>query len=143
MNGGKVTGKASYQPHEAVRYAVQRGPSPGLAYFQDLTMGSLVFYFQDYTSLNDLYRLTGCDNPYNYPAEGNPGAVRLGQVGTTSNWLPPMARTSSPPARGVPNRGRTSSSATTGPAASGFRRARRWSSPTPISTSGRTLPPTT
>ena len=80
MNGGKVTGKASYQSHEAVRYAVQRGPSPGLAYFQDLTMDSLVFYFQDYTSLNDLYRLTGCDNPYNYPAEGNPGAVRLGQV---------------------------------------------------------------
>lgn len=69
-----------YDPvtHSVVRYREQRGPATGITYFRDLPMESYVFYLEDLTSLNDLYRLTGCDNPYDYPPVGNPGSVRMG-----------------------------------------------------------------
>lgn len=70
--------------HDVVRYSVQRGPTCGAVYFRDLPMKSFVFYFEDFSSLNDLYRLTGCDNPYNYPPAGNPGAVKMGEA---SHWF--------------------------------------------------------
>ncbi|MCX7918194.1 MAG: hypothetical protein N3A72_01035 [bacterium] len=66
------------QPQEVVRYSVQRGPASGILYFRSIPMNSYVFYFEDFSSLNDIYRLTQCDNPYDYPALGNPGAVRMG-----------------------------------------------------------------
>jgi hypothetical protein len=66
--------------HNSVRYMVQRGPASGIVYFRDVPMKSDVFYFQDYSSLNDLYRLTGFANPFEYPAEGSPGAVRMGKA---------------------------------------------------------------
>ena len=70
--------------HEVVRYSVQRGPAAGIVYLRDLPMKSLVFYFEDLSSLNDLYRLTGCDNPFNYPPAGNPGAVKMGAA---AHWF--------------------------------------------------------
>lgn len=73
---------------QVTRYAVQRGAHSGLVYFQDLAMKSLVFYFEDLTSLNDLYRLTRCDNPFNYPVPGNPGAVKIGEA---AQWFQPAA----------------------------------------------------
>ena len=66
--------------HETVRYMTQRGPAGGITYFRDVPMDSLVFYFEDFSSLNDLYKLTEADNPYDYPAVGNPGSVKLGQA---------------------------------------------------------------
>ena len=71
-------GKWIANTHSATRYMVQRGPASGIAYFKDIPMKSDVFYFQDFSSLNDLYRLTGFANPFEYPAEGSPGAVRMG-----------------------------------------------------------------
>ena len=70
------TSDAALRP--AARYHVQRGPVSGIAYFRDPAMNSFVFYFQDFSSLNDLYRLTQCAVPYDYPAAGNPGAVKMG-----------------------------------------------------------------
>jgi hypothetical protein len=67
-------------PQEVVRYSVQRGPGSGILYFRSLSMNSYVFYFEDFSSLNDLYRLTKSENPYDYPAMGNPGAVRMGKA---------------------------------------------------------------
>ncbi len=67
-------------PHNSTRYMVQRGPASGIVYFRDVPMGTDVFYFQDFSSLNDLYRLTGFANPFEYPAEGSPGAVRMGKT---------------------------------------------------------------
>jgi len=64
---------------EAVRYSTQRGPNSGIVYFRDLAMKSFVFYFQDFSSLNDLYRLTRSAVPYDYPAPHNPGAVKMGE----------------------------------------------------------------
>lgn len=66
--------------HDTVRYMTQRGPAAGIVYFRDVPMDSLVFYFEDFSSLNDLYKLTGAENPYNYPADGNPGSVKLGKA---------------------------------------------------------------
>ncbi len=66
--------------HETVRYMTHRGPAGGITYFRDVPMDSLVFYFEDFSSLTDLYKLTGSDNPYDYPAAGNPGSVKLGQA---------------------------------------------------------------
>ncbi len=66
--------------HETVRYMTHRGPAAGIVYFRDLPMDTLVFYFQDFSSLNDLYKLTGADNPYDYPPAGNPGSVKLGDA---------------------------------------------------------------
>jgi hypothetical protein len=68
--------------HQVARYMTQRGPESGIVYFRDVPMNSYVFYFEDFSSLNDLYRLTGCENPYDYPIPGNPGAVKLGQAET-------------------------------------------------------------
>ncbi len=65
-------------PHNSTRYMVQRGPASGIVYFRDVPMNSDVFYFQDFSSLNDLYRLTGFANPFEYPVAGSPGAVRMG-----------------------------------------------------------------
>ena len=65
-------------PHNSTRYMVQRGPASGIVYFRNIPMNSDIFYFQDFSSLNDLYRLTGFANPFEYPAEGSPGAVRMG-----------------------------------------------------------------
>ncbi len=70
--------------HEVIRYAVQRGPGNPVVYFQDRAMRSLVFYFEDLTSLSDLYRTTGCDVPFDYPIAGNPGAVAMGPA---SHWF--------------------------------------------------------
>lgn len=70
---------ASDAPHDVVRYMTQRGPATGIAYFNDLSMRSSVFYLQDYTSLNDLYRLTGFANPFDYPSEGQAGSVKMGK----------------------------------------------------------------
>jgi len=82
--------------HDIVRYMTQRGPASGVVYFRDLPMDSFVFYFEDFSSLADLYRLTGVDNPYDYPAPGNPGAVKLGDAeswfqnaGDGSQLVPP------------------------------------------------------
>lgn len=66
-------------PHDVVRYSVQRGPGAPHVFFRSLPMASYVLYFEDLTSLNELYRLTGCATPYDYPPPGNPGAVRMGQ----------------------------------------------------------------
>ena len=84
--------------HDTVRYMTQRGPASGIVYFRDLPLDSLVFYFEDFSSLASLYRLTGADNPYDYPAPGNPGAVKLGeaeswfqQAGDGSRRVPPTA----------------------------------------------------
>ena len=70
--------------HEVIRYAVQRGPGNPVVYFQDRAMRSLVFYFEDLTSLSDLYRTTGCDVPFDYPIAGNPGAVAMGPA---THWF--------------------------------------------------------
>lgn len=67
-------------PREAVRYSTQRGPNSGIVYFCDLTTKSYVFYFEDLSSLNNLYKLTKCSVPYDYPPVGNPGAVRMGEA---------------------------------------------------------------
>jgi hypothetical protein len=74
--------------HEVVRYAVQRGPGSPVVYFQDLPMKSLVFYFEDLTALNDLYRSTGCEVPFDYPVPGNPGKVGMGEA---ASWFQPAA----------------------------------------------------
>lgn len=66
--------------HPVARYMVQRGPESGIVYFRDVPMNSFIFYFEDFSSLNDLYKLTGCENPYDYPVVGNGGAVRMGQA---------------------------------------------------------------
>jgi hypothetical protein len=66
--------------HQVARYMVQRGPESGIVYFRDVPMNSFVFYFEDFSSLNDLYKLTGSENPYDYPVVGNGGAVRMGQA---------------------------------------------------------------
>ncbi|MHB1457783.1 MAG: hypothetical protein ACYC0V_12815 [Armatimonadota bacterium] len=65
--------------HDIVRYTAQRCAASGIAYFRDIPMKTDVFYFEDYSSLNDLYRLTGCANPFEYPADGQPGAVKAGK----------------------------------------------------------------
>jgi hypothetical protein len=65
-------------PRNATRYMVQRGPASGIVYFRDIPMNTDVFYFQDFSSLNALYRLTGFANPFEYPVEGSPGDVRMG-----------------------------------------------------------------
>ena len=70
--------------HQVVRYAVQRGPGSPVVYFQDLPMKSLAFYFEDLTSLNGLYRITGCEVPFDYPAVGNPGKVGMGEA---AHWF--------------------------------------------------------
>lgn len=76
---GDVMAGVSRTPHRVVRYAVQRGPAAGLAWFRDLDLASDVFYFEDLTALQHLYRLTGCAQPFtSYTVEGQPGAVRLG-----------------------------------------------------------------
>ncbi|KKK85856.1 hypothetical protein LCGC14_2769050, partial [marine sediment metagenome] len=67
------------QRREAVRYSTQRGPNSGIVYFRDLAMKSFVFYFEDFSSLNDLYKLTRSAVPYDYPSPHNPGAVKMGQ----------------------------------------------------------------
>lgn len=66
--------------HQVARYMVQRGPQSGIVYFRNLPMNSFVFYFEDLSSMNELYRLTGCENPYDYPLPGNGGAVKMGQA---------------------------------------------------------------
>ncbi len=66
--------------HQVARYIVQRGPESGIVYFRDIPMNSFVFYFEDFSSLNGLYKLTGCENPYDYPVVGNGGAVKMGQA---------------------------------------------------------------
>ncbi len=78
---GKVVQRTT---HQVIRYAVQRGPSNPVVFFQDLSLRSLVFYFEDLTSLSDLYRTTGCDVPFDYPVVGNAGAVAMGPV---SHWF--------------------------------------------------------
>lgn len=65
--------------HDVVRYMLQRGPATGILYFNDLSMKSSVFYLQDYTSLNNLYRLTGFANPFDYPSDGQSGSVKMGK----------------------------------------------------------------
>lgn len=80
-------GDQGYRPgaahHSVIPYMTQRGPASGIAYFADVNMGSFVFYFEDYSSLNTLYKLTGCDNPFDYTAPGNPGAVKIGTARST------------------------------------------------------------
>ncbi|MHB1458251.1 MAG: hypothetical protein ACYC0V_15180 [Armatimonadota bacterium] len=78
-SGGSYWGGTSDAPHDVIRYMTQRGPATGIAYFNDLSMKSSVFYLQDYTSLNDLYRLTGFANPFDYPSEGQAGSVKMGK----------------------------------------------------------------
>ena len=75
--------------HQVIRYASQRGPGSPVVYFQDLPMKSLVFYFEDLTSLNSLYRSTGCEGPFDYPADGNPGKVRMGEA---AHWFQSAAK---------------------------------------------------
>ncbi len=78
-----ASGDTAYEwggsPREAIRYTTQRGPNSGIAYFRDLSTKSYVFYFEDFTSLNNLYRLTKSAVPYDYPEVGNPGAVKMGE----------------------------------------------------------------
>jgi len=66
-------------PRQAVRYSTQRGPGSGIVYFRDLAMKSFVFYFEDFSSLNELYSLTRSAVPYDYPVPHNPGAVKMGE----------------------------------------------------------------
>jgi hypothetical protein len=68
------------RPQEVVRYSVMRGPCAPHVFFRDPRTSSFVFYFEDLTSLNELYRLTDCAVPYDYPESGNPGAVRMGKA---------------------------------------------------------------
>lgn len=68
------------RPQEVVRYSVHRGAGAPHVYFRHLAIQSYVFYFEDLSSLNDLYRLTQCDVPYDYPSDGNPGSVRMGKA---------------------------------------------------------------
>ncbi|MCP4785710.1 MAG: hypothetical protein GY903_24920 [Fuerstiella sp.] len=65
---------------DAVRYHVQRGPTSGILYFRDPDMASFVFYFEDLSSMNKLYQLTGSAVPYDYYSPGNGGSVRMGQA---------------------------------------------------------------
>jgi hypothetical protein len=81
-------GKVQPAMHQVIRYAVQRGPSNPVVYFQDLAMKSLVLYFEDLTSLSGLYRTTGFEAPFDYPTAGNPGAVTMGQA---AHWFQPAA----------------------------------------------------
>lgn len=78
-SGDSYWGNISDAPHDVIRYMTQRGPATGIAYFSDLSMKSSVFYLQDYTSLNALYRLTGFANPFDYPSEGQAGSVKMGK----------------------------------------------------------------
>jgi len=75
---GDVVHEWGGSSREAVRYSTQRGPNSGIVYFRDLATKSFVFYFEDFSSLDELYRLTGCAVPYDYPEPGNPGAVKMG-----------------------------------------------------------------
>ena len=65
--------------HQVKRYFTQIGPAAGMVYFYDRDMDLTALYFQDYSSLNDLYRLTGVENPYNSGAEGGwtEGAAKM------------------------------------------------------------------
>ncbi|MCX7919547.1 MAG: hypothetical protein N3A72_08065 [bacterium] len=65
--------------HRIKKYCAQIGPASGLIYFYDRDMDVTALYFEDYTSLNDLYRLTGFENPFNSgPDTGwSEGAVTL------------------------------------------------------------------
>ncbi len=85
--------------HQVIRYAVQRGPGSPIVYFQDLPMKSLVFYFEDLTSLNDLYRITGCAVPFDYPVAGNPGAVGMGEA---TQWFQPATKPDGSPLSAKP-----------------------------------------
>lgn len=67
-------------PQEVVLYSAMRGPTLPHIFFRDPRTNSFVFYFEDLTSLNDLYRLTNCEVPYDYPENGNPGSVRMGKA---------------------------------------------------------------
>lgn len=79
MGVSKSKDKLEYKTHEVVRYMQQRCNASGIAYFRDISMGSSVFYFEDFTSLNSLYKLTGFSNPFAYPSEGPSGAVKIGE----------------------------------------------------------------
>lgn len=80
MTQNQVSGWDTTVTHQVARYMVQRGPASGIVYFRDVPMNSFVFYFEDFSKLNDLYSLTKCDNPYDYPVSGNPGAVKMGKA---------------------------------------------------------------
>ncbi len=67
-------------PQEMIRYSVMRGPCAPHVFFRDPRTKSFVYYFEDLTSLNDLYRLTKSEVPYDYPENGNPGSVRMGKA---------------------------------------------------------------
>ena len=93
-NGKIPTWWGDVTPQDVVRYSVQRGPALPHVFFRSLQMNSYVFYFEDLTSLNELYRLTGSATPYDYPPPGNPGAVRMGEP---THWF----QMSSPDGNGV------------------------------------------
>lgn len=80
MAQNQVSGWDTTVTHPVARYMTQRGPASGIVYFRDVPMNSFVFYFEDLSKLSDLYRLTKCDNPYDYPVSGNPGAVKMGKA---------------------------------------------------------------
>jgi hypothetical protein len=68
------------QAQEVVRYSQQRGPTLPHVFFRSVPLNSYVFYFEDLSSLNDLYRLTNAAVPYDYPINGNQGAVGMGEA---------------------------------------------------------------
>jgi hypothetical protein len=95
--------------HRVVRYAVQRGPASGLAWFRDLDMGSNAFYFEDFTSLAGLYRLTGCAQPF------TSYTVAWGRRAATSSTPRTATSTTCPGSRGKRRSKRSGSSGTSGP----------------------------
>lgn len=72
--------------HEVTRWFEPRGPATGMLYFYDHALGASVFYLEDYSSLNHLYELTGCANPYHIDREMNPGAVSMGYPTDIFQW---------------------------------------------------------
>lgn len=70
--------------HRVRRYLTPRGPAAGMLFFHDYEMKSTVLYFEDYTSLNRLYEITGYANPFRIESDPerretlNPNAVAMG-----------------------------------------------------------------
>lgn len=77
---GEVVYDRDVFPRPVITYHAQRGPTAGALYFRDTMMDSFVFYFEDLSSMNKLYELTGSAVPYDYDTTGNGGAVKMGQA---------------------------------------------------------------
>ncbi len=74
--------------HPVTRYFVPRGPAAGMLFFHDHALRATALYFEDLTSLNSLYEITGYANPFQASPDfrPNPNAVRMGEAWDEFQW---------------------------------------------------------